>query len=842
MEVYQQQIEIDQVARQTQSGEWIRGKAYFRNGRVERLEETCLPSGQRSVRAVVRAADFYSGRLIVSSRRDCLSEWQCSCPLNQSQPCRHIIAILLQSMQDADDPGLRSLLAAQTTLSSVQTDTLQTDVLVLFRYQKQTDRILVMPRVIKRNADGQKIMSTNPLDPDDVTINSQVADRMALLRDRTTDQQVISFFHQWADCQDAFVGCLTFNAGTDLPILVEQILPALPEDWRVLYDSEFEKLIPARKSVTAEFSHLRRKPSGLLTFNLSFHCEKLSITPEQLADYLAGQQKWLLVNGQFIEITNKKQLARMLEHLANLRLTDLDLDRFEAEPAELASLVLHEAETAEQEKAKITFDASFAEMRAGLTSDQDNLADAIPELLDQILRPYQRTGVQWLLFLGRFRMGGILADDMGLGKTLQVLVALAAIHRTRPALIVCPKTLLFNWQNEARRFTPALKTVLVHGPQDYRRRLLRQAYDFDLLVTSYPLIQRDINQYEKLEFDCCILDEAQMIKNPETHLARHVKKIKARQRIALTGTPLENNIMDLWSIFDFILPGYLGRKDAFRIQYAEANQEKLLPRIKPFLLRRTKVDVLPELPNKIEETLYAPLTQNQLALYHQTLTQIRKKISESIDSRGLAQSRMAILAGLTRLRQISNHPGLLHEAYRSVQGISGKFELFDELLQTLLANGHKVLVFSQFTRMLAILSRRLQDRQIPFCYLDGQTQDRQQVIREFNRATDIPVFLISLKAGGFGLNLTSADTVILFDPWWNPMVEDQAADRVHRFGQKKVVTIYRLISQGTIEEKMEGLQARKRLTFDRVINRAGSPGDRSISTEDLKALLDADLV
>ena len=341
-----------------------------------------------------------------------------------------------------------------------------------------------------------------------------------------------------------------------------------------------------------------------------------------------------------------------------------------------------------------------------------------------------------------------------------------------------------------------------------------------------------------MEFDVCIIDESQMIKNPETHLARHVKKIKAGQRIALTGTPMENSILDLWSVFDFILPGYLGQKDAFRIQYEQADRDRLLQRITPFLLRRTKSDVLPELPEKIEETLYAPLTQNQLSLYQQALVQIRSAMKEEITRQGLAQSRMAILAGLTRLRQICNHPGLLHDAYRSVQGISGKLELFDEILHALLANGHKILVFSQFTQMLAILSRRLQDQQIPFCYLDGQTQDRQQVIQRFNTAPELPVFLISLKAGGFGLNLTAADTVILYDPWWNPMVEDQAADRAHRFGQKKAVTVYRLISQGTIEEKMENLQERKRQEFDQVVNRSGCQGDLPLSLEDLKALLD----
>ncbi len=268
----------------------------------------------------------------------------------------------------------------------------------------------------------------------------------------------------------------------------------------------------------------------------------------------------------------------------------------------------------------------------------------------------------------------------------------------------------------------------------------------------------------------------------------------------------------------------------------------MLSRIKPFILRRVKQDVLPELPAKIEETCLVPLTQNQLALYQQTLEQIRRDMNQSIQQHGLARSRMAILAGLTRLRQICNHPGLLHDAYLAQHGVSGKLTRFGEMLRDLLANGHKVLVFSQFTQMLAIIRRHLQDRQIGYCYLDGQTRERQQVVQRFNTDSQVPVFLISLKAGGFGLNLTAADTVILFDPWWNPMVEDQAADRVHRIGQHRTVSIYRLITQNTIEEKMALLQERKKLLFDQVINASAGHVEGKIELADLKALLDPDPV
>jgi hypothetical protein len=835
-------VMINQLIQQTSPGEWIRGKAYYRNRRVRNLAVTAMLSGDWSVRAEVHAADTHTGRLTLTTLRDQLMDWHCTCPQDHHLPCRHVIAVLLQYLHDtSNSQSLRHLLAAQVLSPADSNEIMRTEVHILFRYQKQNDRILVMPRLIKRNAAGQKVMSTNPLDPDDRIVSSQVTDRLALMRDRTTEQAILDFFGQWKHQRLDLIGCLSFDAEQDLPLLVQQVLPTLPAAWRVLYDSEFEKIIPGRKTISVDFTQLRPGSADLLAFDLTFHCEQLQLDLKQLQDYLNRQQKWLLVNGQFIEAANRKQLGRFLDLLTYLQGTASSSGHYESEPAFLADLVLAgEDPAANPEQTGVRFDSTFASLRAGLTSEQLSQTVTLPKSIDLILRPYQRHGVQWLLFLGHYHLGGVLADEMGLGKTLQVLAALSAKRRTKPSLIICPKTLLFNWQNEARRFAPTLKTVLVHGSQDYRMRLLRQAYDFDLLITSYPLVQRDIAQFNQLEFDCCILDEAQIIKNPATHLTRHVKKIKASQRIALTGTPMENHILDLWSIFDFILPGYLGPKDAFRMLYDETNQDKLLLKIRPFLLRRTKQDVLPELPEKIEETIYASLTQNQLALYHQALTQIRKSMQETIDRQGLARSRMAILAGLTRLRQISNHPGLLHEAYRPVHGISGKLELFDEMLQNLLANGHKVLVFSQFTQMLAILIQRLQERRIAFCYLDGQTQDRQQVIHRFNTDPDLSVFLISLKAGGFGLNLTAADTVILFDPWWNPMVENQAADRTHRIGQHKVVTVYRLISQGTIEEQIEKLQEKKQMAFDRIINQSAGKGSHLITIEDLKALLDHD--
>jgi superfamily II DNA or RNA helicase len=475
--------------------------------------------------------------------------------------------------------------------------------------------------------------------------------------------------------------------------------------------------------------------------------------------------------------------------------------------------------------------------------------------LETVLRPYQKQGVAWLLFLRANGFGGILADEMGLGKTLQALAHLSALkaspgasalgHAGSPTLVVCPTSLVFNWMAEAAKFTPNLRALPLHGPQ--RRQLFPQIAQADLVITSYALLRRDAEHYRQIEFDTVLLDEAQHIKNRQTQNAQSVKSVRSRHRLVLTGTPLENSVLDLWSIFDFLMPGYLGAAADFRQRYElpiiQANdpaaRARLARRLRPFLLRRLKREVAPELPDKIEQTSFCELNDDQRALYQQILDASRRQVLQSVDSQGLAKSRMVILTALLRLRQICcdlrllnlpspqtpdpppqtapspASPGSAGPNDAQTQPIaapaaSGKMEMFRELLEEILDGGHRVLVFSQFTSMLALIRDELTAQNIPFCYLDGATPDRAQVVEKFQRDLRVPVFLISLKAGGVGLNLTGADTVIHFDPWWNPAVEAQAADRAHRIGQKKVVTTYKLITRGTVEEKILNLQNRKR--------------------------------
>lgn len=488
--------------------------------------------------------------------------------------------------------------------------------------------------------------------------------------------------------------------------------------------------------------------------------------------------------------------------------------------------------------------------------------------LESVLRPYQKQGVAWLGFLRENGFGGILADEMGLGKTLQTLAHLKAVRSAErgvrnnlpdaptavphsalrtPHLIVCPTSLVFNWVAEAKKFTPELKVLALHGPD--RHKLFEQVATSDIVVTSYALIRRDAEKYREIEFDTVVLDEAQHIKNRQTQNAQAVKSVRAQHRLVLTGTPLENSVLDLWSIFDFLMPGYLGAAQDFRERYElpivkEKNveaQARLARRLRPFLLRRLKKDVAADLPAKLEQVSFCELTSEQRGVYQQFLEATRKEVLEAVGAQGIAKSRMVVLTALLRLRQVccdlrllklgeqddesqnrDRNAGLLPRRAGDQPQVragsetgapsqaSGKLELFSELLEEVIDGGHRVLVFSQFVGMLTLLKERLAEEGIEFCYLDGSTTDRAKVVEKFQSTPTIPVFLISLKAGGVGLNLTGADTVVHFDPWWNPAVEDQATDRAHRIGQTRVVTSYKLITRDTVEEKILTLQNRKR--------------------------------
>jgi SNF2 family DNA or RNA helicase len=466
------------------------------------------------------------------------------------------------------------------------------------------------------------------------------------------------------------------------------------------------------------------------------------------------------------------------------------------------------------------------------------------------LRPYQHDGVNWLRFLECNRFGGILADEMGLGKTLQTLAWLTLERadekaRGKPALIVCPTTLVGNWAEEAAKFTPHIKVLCISGPD--RHALWEKVADHHLIITSYALVRRDLDKHLEHEYAAVVLDEAQHIKNRSTRNAVAAKQLRAHQRIVLTGTPVENGVADLWSIMDFLMPGYLAGHDVFRTNYelpisrggpdADFAQSKLRKKLHPFLLRRLKRDVAKDLPPKIERISTCTLTADQRLVYNELLRSSQQKIKAMVAEKGFNRCRMEVLTTLLRLRQTCCHLDLLKLPDLKAKKPSGKLELFFELIDEALDGGHRILVFSQFVTMLTILRKEFEARKVAYCYLDGSTKDRMGEVHRFNTQREIPIFLISLKAGGTGLNLTGADMVIHFDPWWNPAVENQATDRAYRIGQKRTVYSVKLITADTVEEKVLAMQKRKKAIIDATVETDQQMVEK-MSWEDVQSLLD----
>ncbi len=464
----------------------------------------------------------------------------------------------------------------------------------------------------------------------------------------------------------------------------------------------------------------------------------------------------------------------------------------------------------------------------------------IPENLKTKLRPYQITGADWLCQLSHLGLCGILADDMGLGKTVQMIAFLSGRSNKEPVLIVTPSALTYNWKYEFDKFLPGASVLIMDGSAEEREEKIKRICDYEYIIVSYALLRRDIEQYINFNFSYCILDEAQAIKNPRTMSAGAVKRINAKGRFALTGTPIENSMKELWSIFDFLLPGYLGTYNNFKEMYENSSDDLnaegrtlLKAKIKPFILRRMKKEVLSELPEKLEEVLYAKMTDSQSKLYFAYKEIARNKALAALAEDG--RGSMEILTLLLRLRQISCHPGLFDSAY---DGGSGKLDLLYGRLETAIASGHRVLVFSQFTSMLELISKGLDERKVNYFYIDGTIPPEQRVelCNRFN-AGEKEVFLISLKAGGTGLNLTGADTVIHYDPWWNPAVTDQASDRAYRIGQKRNVHVIRLVSAESIEEKIIKLQESKKELADDIIN-INNASLSSLTSDELFALFE----
>ena len=627
----------------------------------------------------------------------------------------------------------------------------------------------------------------------------------------------------------------------------------LEKNWKNFKTLPFEKIYLNEKidfemvKFKADVDFSLKNSENLLNLKADFYLGENKITLEDLKKYAQKKDDFIAgENGSLLKIENNEELERLISIL----------NRFQAkEEAGLFEGKLYHATELQDiftnsEYYKTKKDAGFEKFLNDLEEQADTNKKPIdfelPKKFKTILRPYQTDGVGWMNFLKKYNLGGILADDMGLGKTLQALILLSLKKNNKASIVIAPKSVLENWKIEAKRFTPELKTIIIDGDNIERYKKISDIKDYDLVITSYSLFQRDAEIYKEknIKFYYAILDEAQYIKNFRTQNAIRVKEIDSEHRLALTGTPLENSISEIWSIFEFLMPGFLGSQKEFTKKFVspisqgdKKSLKKLQKKITFFMLRRLKTDVLSELPEKTEQKLFIDLSPDQKILYQEILNKLKKEFFNEVGEQNYKKSYIHILAALTKLRQICNHPNLLMKDEDYQKYHSGKLLAFNELISELISEKRKILVFSQFTSMLDILEEEIQKKKISFARLDGSTKNRQKLIDDFNQDEKKQIFLISLKAGGIGLNLTSADSVIIFDPWWNPSTENQAIDRAHRIGQKKSVNVYKLISKDSIEEKILNLQKEKASLFDSIVNKTET-NFKKMNWEDIKNLFE----
>lgn len=568
---------------------------------------------------------------------------------------------------------------------------------------------------------------------------------------------------------------------------------------------------------------------------LELHLQTDELSSEELAHILAKydrRKKYIrLKNGDFLALNNGG-IQELAELTQDLQLSESNLKNGKVTVPKYRAMYL-DAFLKNGGQLTVEKDRSFKSIVRNMKTIEDSDYEA-PFSLKPIMRGYQKNGFLWLKTLRENGFGGILADDMGLGKTLQVISLLlmeqhewkCGLKECRRSLIVCPASLIYNWKKEIERFAPELDAVIITGNIAEREALIRATKPGQILITSYDLLKRDVECYKDIVFAIQTIDEAQYIKNAGTQAAKGVKQITAAFKLALTGTPIENRLSELWSIFDYLMPGFLYSYKKFReeievpimVNHEEEKMERLKKMIRPFILRRLKSDVLKDLPEKLEENWFVKLEGEQLELYEAHVSQLRNALNKTTEKE-FNSNKMQFLAELMKLRQLCCDPGLLYDNYKSE---SAKTEMCMDMIANAIEGGHKVLLFSQFTTMLDRLAERLKKADIAFYMLTGSVskEKRMEMVESF-QTDDVPVFCISLKAGGTGLNLTAADIVIHYDPWWNVAVQNQATDRAHRIGQTNVVTVYKLVTQGTIEEKIMDIQEKKRKLAEQVLEGEG---------------------
>lgn len=665
---------------------------------------------------------------------------------------------------------------------------------------------------------------------DDVTINplNEQPEDSKIIRNKIKEARLIDMFVESGFMLDGKKHRLVLANEEKIYKFLTEDINSYMKNFEILATDNFkEKEIKSSSNISLGVK-IENNLLDIDFTNLNFDPAELQ---EIMRQYKLKKKYHRLKDGSFINLEDNETI-KFIDSITE----DIDVDYSQIKNGELR-LPMYRALYLDKildknEFIKVNKDENYKSLVERLDVKQIEGSMQMPSLLNANLREYQKIGVQWLQMLDFYGLGGILADDMGLGKTVQILCVICSYleknkENSKPIMVVCPSSLCLNWQNEIEKFTTGVTSQVIHGSLEARKKQIENIKNYNIVITSYELLKRDIDEYKKSEtqFKFIIADEAQYIKNNNTQNAKAIKNINAETRYALTGTPIENSLSELWSIFDFIMPGYLFGYRKFKEMYEtpivrdadEYATNKLKKLIEPFVLRRIKKEVLTELPDKMITILNSQMTDEQQDIYLSYLARAKKDVMEEIKENGIEKSQIKILALLTRLRQICCHPSLFIENYK---GESGKLNQCIEIIKDAIQSGHKILLFSGYTAMFDIIEKELKKEKIEYLKLTGQTKvsDRVNLVDEFNNSPDKKLFLISLKAGGTGLNLVGADMVIHYDPWWNLSAENQATDRTYRIGQKRNVQVYKLITKNSIEEKIYELQKRKESLIDSMIS------------------------
>jgi superfamily II DNA or RNA helicase len=630
---------------------------------------------------------------------------------------------------------------------------------------------------------------------------------------------------------------LVFEGEENIDQLKKTIFEDSDPQWNIVLSEELRREFVYKVNLRPVIQASASDEIDWFQYEVAYRYKDVQFTHEELRAFFASKQKFMkLTDGRLLYFANQEAFHDV-ESLMKRSRRDMP-DHYKMSVYNVPFLFQM---TGVRQGVQISGDGFLQNMYQALINRRIDETFLVPSNLQAVMRTYQKAGFQWLKMLQKYHLHGVLADDMGLGKTIQAISILADLPVDRISLVVCPKTLLYNWAAEIDKFNPSLKYIVYEGSKENRTALLEQKA-VQVIIASYSIILNDRQELRKIPFEYIILDEAQHIKNSTALRTKAIKELQCRRRLALTGTPMENSPTELWSIFDFLLPGYLPPLSKFKSEYVAPSDDKrakhrrLASLISPFLLRRKKREVLIELPDKQEQISYCRMSPVQEKLYMEVIEAVRKTLLPRMDHAAPGQY-IHVLAALTKLRQVCNHPALVNRDLKHRVEFSGKMENLVEILEDAVSSGRKVLVFSQFVEMLQLVRDVIKNKHIPYEYMDGSTRQRQKHVDNFNNNNQIRVFLISLKTGGFGLNLTAADTVILVDPWWNPMGENQAIDRAHRIGQTKKVNVYKLITKGAVEEKILSLQKNKIELFESIVE-DGQGILKNLTTDELKGLFE----